>query len=171
MLNNIKFIAPALWTGLGRIILALLAVSLWCVTQFASAQQASAVTALEAEVVATEFYGWYLESLAADSEPLTTGRKQLATYVAKDLLREIDRQRRSPDGIPEDYFLKAQDYLDEWKSIRVSSKPTRRGTSIVVTVTLGADPESRRSLKLTMIQESAAWKIRTVRLARASANH
>ena len=130
----------------------------------------TAVTARKADLVANEFYGWYLDSLATDIDPLTDRRKQLATYVAKDLLAEIDRQSRSPDGMSEDYFLKAQDYLDDWQSIRVSSKPTRRGTSKVVIVTLGAHPESRRSLEVTMIRENAAWKIRTVRLAKTSAN-
>lgn len=139
---------------------------LLCLAQLASAQPAPGTSTRAPELVATEFYGWYLESLASDIDPFTDRRAQLATYVTKDLLAEIDRQSHSPDGMPEDYFLKAQDYLDDWLPYRVSSKPARSGTAKVVVVTLGATPETKRSLKLTMDRENSVWKIRKVSLAK-----
>lgn len=153
-----------------RMLLILLSFSLLCVSHAVSAQTGTQVPNRSPNLVATEFYGWYLESLASDADPLTSKRAQLATYVSKALLADIDRQRRSPDGMPEDYFLKAQDYLDDWRSHRESSQPIRSRTSRVVIVTLGGAPQSKRSLELTMVSENAAWKIRKVKLLPAKPN-
>lgn len=127
-----------------------------------SSQRAYAKPVQEPAAVANEFYGWYLKALAADQVPLTAERSKLAVYVSKDLITEIERQIKSADGIGEDYFLKSQDYLDEWQSARHTSGPIQRGSASIVKMTLGSNRETMRTLRLTMIREDGAWKIRRV---------
>lgn len=171
MHNNLAHPADRFSAYLCGLFLSLLTFAALYGTQLAAAEPPSPTVSSRApDLVAKEFYGWYLESLAADTDPLTDQRNQLAKYITKDLLAEIDRQSHSPDGMAEDYFLKAQDYLDDWLSNRVTSKPARHGTSTVVVVTLGATPETRRSLKLTMVREKTSWKIRHVSLANPVGN-
>lgn len=115
------------------------------------------------ELVADEFYGWYLDTLAADEDPLTDHREKLSFYVAKSLITDIERQINSADGISEDYFLKSQDYLVEWQSTRRASTPIRIGSTRVVEIALGSTTKGKHILELSMVRESGVWKIRQVR--------
>lgn len=142
----------------------LLTCMLLLVGQFVFIQPAYAKSVQAPELVADEFYGWYLNTLAADEDPFAAKREKLATYVSKDLITEIARQISSADGISEDYFLKAQDYLDEWQFARRASKPVRRGSTRILLMTLGSKPENMRTFELSMILENGAWKIRRVKL-------
>ena len=148
-----------------RRFMALLA-AITCVTlllvQSLAPERAHARPALAPEVVVNDFYGWYLTSLAKDKDPLTEDRTKLATYVSKALIKDIEREMKSADGIGEDYFLKSQDYLDEWHSARHVAKPTPTGRMSMVHITLGSSPENLRKLRLTMIREGGTWKIRRV---------
>ena len=113
-------------------------------------------------MVAEEFYGWYLERLASDVDPLSAEPDKLATYVSNDLINDIRRQITSGDGLSEDYFLKSQDYLDEWRSAHRASKPVRRGGKSVVTMTLGSHTTQAHRLEVSMVRENETWKIRRV---------
>ena len=90
-----------------RLLLNLLTSLMLLVGQFVSPQPAYGKSIQPPELVADEFYGWYLTTLASDKDPFTAEREKLATYVSKDLITEIARQIDSDDGISEDYFLKA----------------------------------------------------------------
>lgn len=145
-----------------RSLLAAVACVMLLLGQFLAPGPANAKPALAPEVVVSEFYGWYLTRLAMDKEPLTEDRSKLAVYVSKALIKDLEREMKSADGIGEDYFLKSQDYLDEWQSARHASKPIRSGSTSIVQMTLGSSPETLRTLQLTMIREGGAWKIRRV---------
>lgn len=147
-----------------RLLLTLLACVMLLVGQIASAQAAYGQSVQAPELIADEFYGWYLKTLASDEDPFAAKREKLATYVSKDLITEIARQINSVDGVSEDYFLKAQDYLDEWHSARRASKPVRHGAISILLITLGTKPENIRTVELSMILENGAWKIRRVKL-------
>jgi Protein of unknown function (DUF3828) len=107
----------------------------------------------------TAFYHWYLEALAKSRDPLHDDRAKIEVYVSKGLLREIDRLSKSAEGLDEDYFIRAQDYLEDWASnIVVSDVQIKDGTASA-TVTLGATKQSRHPLALNLIKEGDAWKI------------
>jgi hypothetical protein len=92
-----------------------------------------------------EFYRWYLGELAKDRNPLQDDHAKIETYVSKALVQELDRHIDSEEGLDEDYFTRAQDYLEDWasniavsgnilrelKSLRVVSHPVTVGFPFV----------------------------------------
>ena len=137
-------------------------------SQFLSPNPAHAKPAQAPELVVEEFYGWYLKRLSADDNPLSDERERLAVYISKALIKDIELQMKSAEGVSEDYFLKSQDYLDEWRISRRTSKPVLSGSTFIVQLTMGSSPENVHILILTMIREDGSWKIRRVYAADAS---
>ncbi|MEO6804161.1 MAG: DUF3828 domain-containing protein [Granulicella sp.] len=117
------------------------------------------------DVVTRSFYGWYLQQIAADHHPLTDKDPRLRKYVSAALLREIRRQMASPDGLDADYFIKAQDYRNEWLGKITTSETHVRGGIATTTVTLGDTLESRHRLTVRLVREAGVWKIRKVQRA------
>jgi hypothetical protein len=111
----------------------------------------------------TGFYHWYLEALAKSRDPLHDDRAKIEVYVSKGLLREIDRLSKSAEGLDEDYFIRAQDYLEDWANNIVVSDVQIKDRTASATVTLGATKESRHPLALNLIKEGDAWKITKVK--------
>jgi hypothetical protein len=115
--------------------------------------------------VATEFYGWYLETLSADQDPLSDRYHTFTRYVAKDLTeRLVERLQGSP--LPaRDYFVQSSGYRPAWlRSVRAATMRERAGSADVL-VTLGDGAEEsgpRQVLALSMVMENGAWKIRRV---------
>jgi hypothetical protein len=110
----------------------------------------------------TAFYHWYLEELAKSRDPFHDDRAKIEVYVSKGLLREIDRRSKSSEGLDEDYFIRAQDYLEDWASNIVVSDVQTKGTTASAVVTLGSTKQSRHPLSLNLIKEGDAWKISKV---------
>jgi Protein of unknown function (DUF3828) len=105
------------------------------------------------------FYHWYLDAFARQGNPLEDDRARMESYVTKGLLQEIDKRIQSPDGLDEDYFIRAQDYFNDWATdIVVSDVRINRGTASAL-VTLGRTRESRHRLKVTLVKEGRIWKI------------
>ena len=84
-------------------------------------------------------------------------------YVSPSLLRELKRIMQSPNGMETDYFLQAQDYLEDWPT-RISISDTKVQSGIATTVvTLGENPAAPYRLTVTLQQEAGGWKIRRVK--------
>jgi hypothetical protein len=67
-------------------------------------------------------------------------------------------------GLRADYFIQAQEFMDDWTTdIRVV-KPKIEGNMATVVVVLGSTEETRRRLALTLTMDGGDWKICTVRL-------
>lgn len=126
--------------------------------------QTMAANSQPVEQTVSAFYEWYLHSLAAGLEPLSDDRKEFAKYVAHSLVREIDKRMRSEDGMEEDYFIKAQDYLDDWEQSIVVAKATVEGNKARTTLQLGTAGDSRRRFSIALIREAGYWKIQSVQL-------
>lgn len=154
----------ALRRGWFGFIFAVLACVMLLFALIASAQPAHTKTIQAPQLVAEEFFGWYLTGLASDEDPLTSDRQKLAIYVSKALIKDLDRQRNRDKVIAEDYFLKSQDYLDEWQTARHVSRPFRRGDTTIVQMKLGTNPTNLHTLDVYLIREDGAWKIRRVTL-------
>src|SRR5262249_1274886 len=100
--------------------------------------------------------------LANHHVPLTDDRTKMASFVGRGLLRDLDRRLKSPEGFDEDYFIRAQDYLEDWpQNIVVSNVRTNSKTASAL-VTLGAIAESKQQLGLRLLTESGRWKISRV---------
>ena len=121
------------------------------------------------DLVATEFYGWYLGTLEADQHPLSDRYEIFTRYVAKDLTARLVEGLRAGRVPQRDYFTQSASYRSDWqRSVRAATVRTRAGAADVV-VTLGDADDGdenpggpRRVLALSMVLEGGVWKIRRV---------
>jgi ABC-type transporter MlaC component len=117
--------------------------------------------AARARETVTSFYEAYLQALAQNRDPFTQDKAFVKRYVAASLIAEIDKQIKSPDGLEADYFLQAQDFLDEWKghiSVAEAAGAVKAGVAVTV-VTLGTKASSEYRLKVRLKKETGGWKI------------
>jgi hypothetical protein len=159
-----NFLFSRLTTGLASVLLA------WCAL---AAPTAAPAAPRPPDAVAVEFYGWYLETLAADQDPLSDRHERFVTYVARDLAAQLLARLQDagaakggamPDG---DYFLQAAHYDGNWlrrqvHAVTVHRRSQGRERVADVIVTLGAGGEPVRTLALAMVLEGGSWKIRHV---------
>jgi len=150
------------------------------------------------EVVAAEFYGWYLETLAADQDPLSDRHERFAAYVARPLVEQLLQRlqaragpltaapdARMPDArTPDvatpghgDYFLQTDRIDGACLRSRVRAIAVRqqaRAAHVLVTLDMDMDGSdgagARHQLLLTMVLEGGAWKIRHVNRASVDAS-
>lgn len=123
----------------------------------------SAALAQSPDQAAARFYRWYMHSLAINQDPLRQSPVQMSAYVSQGLMSELTRRTRRK-GLRADYFIQAQEFMDDWTTdIRVL-KPRIAGNLATVVVVLGSTEETRRRLALTLARDGADWKIAMVRL-------
>jgi hypothetical protein len=129
---------------------------------FAQAREGQAVaapaSAASPEAITRSFYGWYLRALNDGQDPI--GKKaEMGRYVTRRLITQLTKMMNSPDGLDYDYFLSAQDYDASWEKNMSISKPTIRQAAATVNVTFKWDASTVIRLRVTLKQESQAWKI------------
>lgn len=112
------------------------------------------------EQAALQFYRWYMQSLAISQDPLRHSPVQMSAYVDKGLVNELKR-RKGPHA---DYFIQAQEFIDDWTTDIKAVRPTVQGNLASVVIILGATPETKRILALTLTRNAGDWKICMVRL-------
>ena len=115
------------------------------------------------EQAAVGFYRWYMQSLTISQDPLRHSPVQMSAYVDKRLMSELKR-RTGRKGLHADYFIQAQEFLDDWTTDIKAVRPTIQGNLASVVVILGASPDTKRMLALTLTRADGDWKICTVRL-------
>jgi uncharacterized protein DUF3828 len=104
------------------------------------------------------FYRWYVTELIANRQPLEN-RRELKRFATERLLNQIDKMKKSPDGLGSDYFLDAQDFDNLWaKNITISDLKVS-GKNATAEVRLTGKGEMRRRLKVSLVSDGAAWKI------------
>ena len=146
-----------------RSVLALFALAcLLLICAFGAHGQSPASSQSTPQATLAAFYHWYLEELAKNRDPLHDDRSKMEVYVSKGLLREIDKRANSSEGLDEDYFTRAQDYLEDWASNIVVSDVRIDGRAASAMVTLGSTKQSRQRLALNLINEGNVWKISKV---------
>lgn len=115
------------------------------------------------EEAAVHFYRWYMQSLTIRQDPLRQSPVQMSAYVDQRLMRELKR-RTGRKGLHADYFIQAEEYLDDWTTDIQAARPAVKGNMASVVVMLGATPDTRRMLALTLTRAGGDWKICMVRL-------
>jgi hypothetical protein len=127
------------------------------------------------DLVAAEFYGWYLESLGADQDPLSDRYDTFTRYVSRELAARLVARLQGGRPPRIDYFTQSSSYRPAWRrSVRAAIMRQRAGAADVL-VTLGDAGEGdenrggpRQVLALSMVLENGAWKIRQVAAVDAS---
>jgi len=133
-----------------------------------AAETSAPTTATLQQTVVTEFYSWYLHGLINNTDPLHDDPATMAKYVSAALAKEIEKKINSPDGMESDYFIQAQDYMDDWVSNISATPPAVKGMTANIVVRLGAPGNDPYLLDVALVNEQGAWKIRRVALHRAS---
>jgi hypothetical protein len=116
------------------------------------------------DAVAAEFYGWYLDTLSADQDPLSDRYDTFTRYVSTDLAARLVERLRSGHLPESDYFIQSAGYHSAWLHGVHASLVRQNGGNAEVVVTLGKDGGAMRVLGLLMVLENGAWKIRHVTL-------
>lgn len=132
------------------------------VTLAISLQRQPPVAVSTPESSIKSFYTWYLSELAKDRYPLIDGREKLKSFVAPELLAEIDKQRNSQNAPDADYFLQAQDYLDEWIGDIAATKLDTLQNRVRVRVLLGGKTNKLHALLVTLWLVRNTWFVRSV---------
>ena len=118
------------------------------------------------EAVAAEFYGWYLQTLDADQDPLSDRYDRLNAYVARPLVDQLLKRLQATDAgrtAAGDYFLQASRIRGAWLHGRVQAVTLRRqARSADVLVTLDGDGDAKHEVVLAMVLDNRVWKIRQV---------
>ncbi|PAT00191.1 MAG: hypothetical protein BSR46_03850 [Candidatus Dactylopiibacterium carminicum] len=115
------------------------------------------------EAVTIRFYDWYLQALTQNRDPIQDEPRMLEAFVTRALVAEIHRRMHDPDGLDSDYFIRAQDYLDEWLGNIATSSVRMQGQTATLRVTLGNSAATLHRLQVDLIIEDGHWKIRRVR--------
>ncbi|MDQ2988327.1 MAG: YbjP/YqhG family protein [Pseudomonadota bacterium] len=115
------------------------------------------------EEAAVQFYRWYMQSLAINQDPLRQSPVQMSAYVEKGLVNDL-KKRMSRKGLHADYFIQAQEFMDDWTTDIRAVRPTVQGNMASVVIILGASPETKRILALMLKRDEGDWKICMVRL-------
>ncbi|KGF81901.1 hypothetical protein IA69_10025 [Massilia sp. JS1662] len=115
------------------------------------------------DTVAAEFYGWYLQTLDADQDPLSDRYDRLNAYVAKPLVDQLVKRLQEKTNQAGDYFLQSPRIHGAWLRSRVQAVTLRRqARSADVLVTLDGDGDAKHEVVLTMVLDNGTWKIRHV---------
>ena len=118
------------------------------------------------ETVAAEFYGWYLQTMDADQDPLSDRYDRLNAYVAKPLVDLLVKRLQEQKAAGGDYFLQSSRIQGAWLRGRVQAVTLRRQARAAdVLVTLDGDGDAKHELVLAMVLDNGAWKIRHVNRA------
>ncbi len=165
-----KFLKYKFASMLGALLM--LAALAWMdVAQVQAAPRQAGPRQASPDAVAAEFYGWYLDTLGADQDPLSDRHATFNNYVARELTARLsERLSLSPSGgsAPStDYFLQSPGYQSAWRQHVAATVVRQRGDGADVIVTLGSEDGAKRVLALAMVREAGSWKIRQVVLAEA----
>ena len=137
----------------------LLIVALLVFAGGASVLRAQSEEAGTPERAVRDFYLWYVGELVAERDPFTDGRAQLQRFASDRLLREIDKARKSEDGLGSDPFLDAQDFDKEWAKNITVTDPKVSGQKATANVELSGPEMGKQKLKVALVRENDRWKI------------
>jgi hypothetical protein len=120
-------------------------------------------TASSPEETALAFYKWYIHQVNNGHPPVLQSQEDMKKYVASPLLKELETKKHA--GFEADYFLRAQDTLDDWETNVTALPQTATQSEAVMIVTLGATKETKHRLSVGLVREDGLWKIARVNTA------
>lgn len=112
--------------------------------------------------VTKNFYTWYMKSIDSEKHPLTDDIDTIKKFITNKLFIKLNKELSSPEGMSEDYFMKAQDYNNDWIThIKVT---TESYTNMIAkeVVVLGNTKDTNQTLKVNLKPVDGCWKINAV---------
>lgn len=139
------------------LLMALLGFGLWLTNpSFSHAANRESTSAV---YVTKAFYQQYMNALAQDDfDRIKPDR--LKAYITPSLIARLKKMENSEEGLDADYFIRAQDYLDDWVThIQVRENRIAQ-TTASVTVTLGEKEPQQLEIQLKL--QNHEWRIDSV---------
>ena len=114
------------------------------------------------DVVAKDFYKWYLTELNAERNPIRQNKKKLLGFVSRRLGRWVYSPAYSEYGA--DYFIDAQDWEQTWVNGISATRTVIKGSTATVRIQLEPAKNvdsgfGRRVLPIKLVKEGGVWKI------------
>lgn len=114
------------------------------------------------DVVAKDFYKWYLTELNAERDPIRQNKTRIKSFISARLSRWVYSGAYSEYGA--DYFIDAQDWEQSWVNGISSTRPVIKG--MIATLRIQFEPDKsatsgfgRRTLPIKLVKERGTWKI------------
>ena len=114
------------------------------------------------DVVAKDFYKWYLTELNAERDPISQNKARMRSFISARLSRWVYSSSYSEYGA--DYFIDAQDWEQSWVNGISATRPVIKGSTATLRVQF--DPAKgvtsgfgRRILPVKLVKEGGVWKI------------
>ncbi len=106
------------------------------------------------------FNKWYIQQISQNKYPLTNS-KEIEKFVTRDTLKKLhDADGKEDEDYGSDFFLKAQDYEQEWPDnvsvIQSDYDP------VCTNVYIAFGKEKKHIVVDCMVKEAGAWKIQSV---------
>jgi hypothetical protein len=115
--------------------------------------------------VTAAFYDWYITKFRSDHDPMFELRSGAHAWVSSSLLDEVDA-RLEDQVTDDDEFLQVDDMVRPCHSL--AAEPLGEGHGRAeVGVTLGARTTHPWRLRVALVKEGGAWRIRHVERDRA----
>lgn len=110
------------------------------------------------------FYQRYMQALARnDFDQIKPDHLQ--QYLTPSLVELLTKSENSKGGLDEDYFIKAQDYLDDWVTHIQAREMKATQNSADISVTLGENEPQQ--LEVHLKAHNHRWCINSVKISRA----
>lgn len=118
---------------------------------------------LQPEKAALAFNKWYMQQINADKYPITDGH-DIDKYVTRDTMKKL-RKAQDPKYSDEmyydaDFFMKAQDWDDDWvTNVTVISSEY---DPVCLNVWVAFGKQQKYIVVDCMVEEAGSWKIQSV---------
>ena len=103
------------------------------------------------------FYKWYLTNIN-DENSVNYDNIKITQSTTAALQNDINIKIESPDGLESDYFLKTQDYEDDWAKFVKSEPVIENENAAEERIILGNGP-NMQELRVRLLKEGKCWKI------------
>ncbi|KAA1148367.1 DUF3828 domain-containing protein [Citrobacter portucalensis] len=114
------------------------------------------------EAAALKFNHWYIAQLLKEKNPLTdyAGLKPYVTTSTIAALKKSNAADPNTEDVPDsDMFIKAQDYSEDWRQIKIVSSDY---DPVCMQVYVSFGTNKAHTVIDCMVQEGGAWKVQSV---------
>lgn len=107
-----------------------------------------------------DFYAWYLTELFDHRNPMTD--PSIRRYITEELVSSLNSRAPQAEPLNADYFLRVQDWPDDWRSHIEPVIVAHSSDSATVRLTLGDAASLRNTVVVRLRRGDDGWRIYSV---------